>query len=164
MFRMMTEPNDQIPDDEPPSSLPPKLTVSVKGFADPEVPKAVGELGRSIDVLRERGRDVQPLPDGTAHIDVPYTNVAKDDISVGEPCPLPNHSAIGRTALDVPDNDSSIRADRPDPAGGASHVLGQARSGNRLGCKASACRLGSHHEERTKKGGSAHGIILQSHS
>lgn len=32
----------------------------------------VGELGRSIDVLRECGRDVQPLPDGTAHIDVPY--------------------------------------------------------------------------------------------
>jgi hypothetical protein len=58
MFRMMTEPNDQIPDDEPPSSLPPKFTVSVKGFADPEVAKAmgyamgelVGELGRYIDV------------------------------------------------------------------------------------------------------------------
>ena len=58
MFRMTTELNDQIPDDKPRSSLRPKLKVSIKGFADPEIAQAmgyamgdlVGELGRYIDV------------------------------------------------------------------------------------------------------------------
>jgi hypothetical protein len=103
------------------------------------------------------------LATGAVRLSATPPNVANDDISIRKPCPLPNHSAVRRTVLDVPNDDRSIRADRPDPAGRASHVLGQARCGNGLGCKASACRLGSHHKQHTKKGGGTHSKILQSH-
>jgi hypothetical protein len=72
---MMMESNDQIPDDKPPSSLPPNLVVSVNGFPCEEAGQAMGRgmltavsvLGRYIDVSTLDGITVAVDYDAALH-------------------------------------------------------------------------------------------------